>query len=71
MTFDASRSSVGQGATIAQYVWTFGDASSGPTTTTPVVTHPYNVAVSYNVPLYVIDSLGRRSVTKIVTLTVN
>jgi PKD repeat protein len=71
VTFDASRSSVGQGATIAQYVWTFGDGSSGATTSTPAVSHSYGAAGSYNVTLYVIDNLGRRSTTKVVTLTVN
>jgi len=70
VTFDASRSSVGQGATIAQWVWTFGDGSAGQTTTSPATTHQYNTAGTYNVTLYVIDNLGRRSVTKIVTLTV-
>jgi hypothetical protein len=35
------------------------------------VSHQYNVAGSFNVTLYVVDSLGRRSATTIVTLTVN
>src|SRR6185503_13462963 len=62
VTFDASRSSVGQGATINQYVWTFGDGTPGATSTTPAVSHSYNTAGAYNVTLYVIDNLGRRSV---------
>jgi len=71
VTFDGSRSTVGAGATIASYVWTFGDGTPGATTTVPVVSHQYNVAGSFNVTLYVVDSLGRRSATTIVTLTVN
>jgi PKD repeat protein len=71
VTFDASRSTVGAGATITSYVWTFGDGTPGATTTDPVVSHPYSVAGSFNVTLYVVDSLGRRSSTTIVTLTVN
>lgn len=70
VTFDASRSTVGQGATISQYVWTFGDGGPGATTTDPAVSHPYNAAGSYNVTLYVVDSLGRRSLTTVVSLTV-
>jgi PKD repeat protein len=70
VTFDASRSSVGLGATITQYVWTFGDGTPGATTTDPAVSHPYNAAGSFNVTLYVVDSLGRRSTTTVVTLTV-
>jgi PKD repeat protein len=70
VTFDASRSSVGAGATITQYVWTFGDGTPGATTTDPAVSHPYNAPGSYNVTLYVVDSLGRRSPTTVGTLTV-
>jgi PKD repeat protein len=71
VTFDASRSTVGQGATISQYVWTFGDGTQGATTTDPVVPHLYNAAGTYNVTLYVVDSLGRRSATKVGPLNVN
>jgi PKD repeat protein len=70
VTFDASRSTVGPGATITSYVWTFGDGTPGATTTDPAVSHPYNAAGSYNATLYVVDSLGRRSPTTVVTLTV-
>jgi PKD repeat protein len=70
VTFDASRSTVGPGATITSYVWTFGDGTPGATTTDPAVSHPYNAAGSYNATLYVVDSLGRRSATTVVTLTV-
>jgi PKD repeat protein len=70
VTFDASRSTVGLGATISQYVWTFGDGTPGATTTDPAVSHSYNAAGSFNVTLYVVDSLGRRSATTVVSLTV-
>ena len=70
VTFDATRSNVGPGATITSYVWTFGDGTPGATTTDPAVSHQYNGAGSFNVTLYVVDSLGRRSATTVGTLTV-
>jgi len=61
-------STVGAGATIAGYLWDFGDSTS-PVSTTPVE-HTYAAAGTYNVKLTVTDSLGRvsKATTKPVTV---
>lgn len=59
VTFDASASSVGAGATIAQYEWTFG-GSAAIVSTTPVVVRAFG-AGTHTVTLVVTDSLGRKA----------
>jgi hypothetical protein len=61
---------VGVGADLVQFVWSFGDGSPTTVTTVPGVSHAYPVAGQFSVALYVVDSLGRRSATKVVALTV-
>jgi PKD repeat protein len=68
--FDASTSTVGVGADLVQFVWGFGDGSPTTVTSVPGVSHAYPAAGDYSVTLYVVDSLGRRSATKVVALTV-
>jgi PKD repeat protein len=64
--FNATGSTVGTGATIAQYNWDFGDATTA-TATVPITTKTYTVAGTYVVTLTVTDSLNR---TATVTATV-
>ena len=54
--FDAS-ASVAPGASIARYVWNFGDGTTA-TTTVPTTTHAYSTARRYTVTLIVIDQAG-------------
>jgi PKD repeat protein len=56
--FDASSST--SGGTIVSYDWKFGDGSST-TGTSPVQSHTYSVAGTYNVVLTVTDDRGQRT----------
>jgi PKD repeat protein len=67
--FNASTSTVGSGATIAQYVWDFGDSTTT-TTTVPITPKTYAAAGTYIATLTVTDSLGRTA-TVTQTVTVN
>lgn len=58
--FDASKSSDGDGDTIASYHWTFGDGVSQ-TTTTATVSHTYASSGTFTPTLVVIDSRGTSS----------
>jgi PKD repeat protein len=64
VVFDASKSSPGGGA-IVDYIWSWGDGSAlesdGPAT--PIVTHAYQRAGTYNVTLTVVNSLYQASTT--------
>lgn len=62
VTFNASSSTVGTGATITQYAWDFGDGSATVTTAMPAVQKTYGAAGSYLVTLTVTDSLGRTAI---------
>ena len=53
--FDATSSTASRGATIAQYVWEFGDGTGGTGATT---THAYSLPGSYAARLTVTDSNG-------------
>src|SRR5438552_10260282 len=56
VTFDASNSTPGTGATsIASYAWTFGDGTSG---TGRTVTHTFTTAATFNVTLTVTNDRG-------------
>jgi DNA-binding beta-propeller fold protein YncE len=55
-TLDASGSSTSDGGP-ATYSWSFGDGSSA-TTSTPITTHVYPAAASYNVTVTVTDDEG-------------
>ncbi len=66
VAFDARTSTALGSATITDYAWTFGDASTG-TGATP--THVYAAGATYSVRLTVTDSHGKTaSVTKSVTV---
>ena len=60
--FNASTSSVGVGATIVQYLWDFGDATTA-TSTAPITTKTYAAPGTYIVTLTVTDSMGRTATT--------
>ena len=65
-TFNASTTTVGQGVTIASYVWDFGDGSpngQGQTTTHTYTAVPTAPATAYTVVLTVTDEFGRISQT--------
>ncbi len=68
VTFNATTSTVGAGATIVDYAWEFGD---GGTTNgaSPLAQHAYGAAGTYLVKLTITDDLGRTS-TRIVTVAV-
>ena len=69
ITFDASSSSVGAGATITQYAWDFGDGSSTVISTGPTTTKSYATTGPKVVTLTVTDSLGRTA-TRTSTVTI-
>jgi PKD repeat protein len=69
VTFNATTSTVGAGATITQYTWDFGDGSAATTTTSPVVAKAYGSAGTFAVTLTVTDSFGRTA-TRTATITV-
>ena len=60
--FNASSSSVGAGATIVQYLWDFGDATTAQSTA-PITTKTYAAPGTYIVTLTVTDSMGRTATT--------
>ena len=69
VTFDASTSTVGVGATIESYLWDFGDGSATVERSDPAVTKTYGSPGTFVVRLTITDSLGRPA-TKIATVTV-
>jgi PKD repeat protein len=70
VTFNASASTVGVGATITQYAWNFGDGSPTVTTSSATTTKTYTVAGTYVVTLTVTDSLGRTATATPASVTV-
>jgi PKD repeat protein len=68
--FDGGGSTVGLGATIVEYSWSFGDGTPNVVGTTPSVSHAYTSAGSYLVRLIVRDSLGRTGTTTITVVIV-
>ncbi len=68
VTFDATQSTVGAGATIVSYQWTI-DSAAAVSTTTPVHSTTFTTSGSHTVILTVTDSLGRTA-TRVATLTV-
>jgi PKD repeat protein len=64
--FNASTSTVGEGATIVSYAWDFGNGNTG---TGVTANTSYNAAGTFNVVLTVTDNLGRtNSTSKTVTV---
>lgn len=57
ITFDATGTVTGDGNTIVEYVWEFGDGSTQ-TTTGSVVTHTYENPGSFRLDLFVTDDNG-------------
>jgi PKD repeat protein len=70
VTFNASGSTVGAGATITQYAWNFGDGSATVTTSGSTTTKTYTAAGTYLVTLTVTDSLGRTATAPPATVIV-
>ena len=68
-TFNASGSTVGVGATITNYAWSFGDGSPTVSSNSATATKTYTTAGSYLVTLTITDSLGRTA-TDSATVTV-
>ncbi|MEQ1573044.1 MAG: PKD domain-containing protein [Vicinamibacterales bacterium] len=66
--FDAGGATVGLGASIVSYTWTWGDGVSE-TTTGPQAQHAFGAAGVYTVRVTVLDSLGRTA-TATVSVTV-
>jgi PKD repeat protein len=64
--FDGSASTVGFGANLVSYVWTFGD---GDTAQGAIVTKQFDSAGTYPVTLRVTDDLGRIA-TRTIAVTV-
>ena len=69
VTFNATTSTVGAGATIVLYTWEFGDGTPAVTTTIPAVQNTYALPGTYIVTLTVTDSLERTN-TKVSTVTI-
>ena len=59
MYFDGGGSTVGAGATIVEYAWTWGDGSSSTVGSSAQASHVFNAAGTYVVRLTIRDSLGR------------
>ena len=59
MYFDGGGSTVGAGATIVEYAWTWGDGSSNTVGTAAQASHSFSAAGTYVVRLTIRDSLGR------------
>lgn len=71
ITFDASASTVGVGATIVNYTFVWGDGSDNTVSTNQQTHHDFDIAGTYVVRLIVTDSLGRTATaTASVTITV-
>ena len=69
-TFSAAASTVGIGATITNFSWSFGDGATASGPNALVVSHAYAVAGNYTVTLTITDNLGRTAtVTQSVTVT--
>ena len=69
LNFDGSDSTVGTGATIASYVWNWGDGNVIATSSSPRISHSFAAEGVYSVRLTVTDSLGRTAtVVKTVTI---
>jgi PKD repeat protein len=65
VSFDASSSTAANGTTIQTYMWNFGDVPVSTTlvnTASPIASHTYTAAGTYQVSLIVQDSQGRTSV---------
>jgi PKD repeat protein len=65
--FNASASRAGNGHTLTNFSWDFGDGTSGGGMTT---THVYSAAGSYTVLLTVVDESGQRATGAPTTLTI-
>jgi PKD repeat protein len=61
--FDAGGATVGTGASIVNYTWTWGDGTSDTVTTTGQAQHTFGAAGTYTVRTTVRDSLGRTATT--------
>jgi PKD repeat protein len=59
MYFDGGGSTVGVGATIVEYAWTWGDGSSNTVGTSAQASHSFSNTGTYVVRLTIRDSLGR------------
>ncbi len=69
INFDGSDSTVGTGASIASYVWNWGDGNAIATSSSPRISHSFAAEGTYSVRLTVTDSLGRTAtVVKTVTI---
>jgi PKD repeat protein len=73
LAFDASGSTTGNGATITEYTWIWGDNTSNTVTSSSQTTHTYATTLpagTYIVRLIVRDNLGRTATTTLsVTVT--
>jgi PKD repeat protein len=65
VTFDATNTQTFGGATIASYLWNFGDPSNSTSTAGPRVSFTYPTSTSFTVQLTVTDSLGRSATTTV------
>ena len=69
VTLNATNSRPGQGGTIVSYTWDFGDGTTT-TASSPITTKTFATAQTYNVRLFVTDSLNRVSQVTPVSVTV-
>jgi PKD repeat protein len=70
VSFDATRSSAGTGATISSYTWSFGDGTPAQRTTGATGSHTYSARGTYTVSLTVTNSAGKTD-TRTQTVTVD
>lgn len=63
VNFDGGGSTVGAGASIVEYSWTFGDGSPVVTTASAQTSHTFATPATYVVRLTVRDNLGRTATT--------
>lgn len=61
--FDAGGATVGAGATITEYTWSWGDGTSDTVTSGPQAQHSFSAVGTYTVRTTVRDSLGRTATT--------
>jgi PKD repeat protein len=61
--FDAGGATVGAGASIVDYTWTWGDGTSDTVTTAAQASHTFGTAGTFTVRTTVRDSLGRTAST--------